>query len=152
MTAKPYPGEEGEFSASWDGFEQAVAASWDSIIAHYRTNYDAGCWGEEFMPMLKLVEAIAASPYAAYLFGKCTSPLPMRHLRSQLDLFRTRTIRRRHQMLAVSFVPADDWFLFEYFEAAFEPTPWATVAARSEGFTKLEWVLHNRLRWFSPSH
>jgi hypothetical protein len=74
MTAKPYPGEEGEFSASWDGFEQAVAASWDSIVARYRKNYDAGCWGEGFMPMLKLVEEIAASPYAAYLFGKCTSP------------------------------------------------------------------------------
>ena len=49
-------------------------------------------------------------------------------------------------MLAVVFVPADDWFLFEYYEAAFEPTRWATVCSRSEGFAKLEWVLNKRLR------
>ena len=98
--------------------------------------------------MLKLVEEIAASPYASVLFAKHTSVCPMRDHRGQLNLCRTRTMVMRHQMLGVSFVPEDDWFLFEYYEAAFAPKPWATVSAASEGFAKLEWVLNKRLRWF----
>jgi hypothetical protein len=135
-------------SASWDWYEHIPTDSWDEIVAHYRRNYDAGWWGGEYLPMLKLVEEIATSPYAAQLFGKYTSLYPIDHHRGQLDLCRTQTLVRRHQMLTISFVPADNWFLFEYFETTYEPKPWATVCTPAEGFAKLEWVLNKRLRWF----
>jgi hypothetical protein len=98
--------------------------------------------------MLGLVEEIAASAYAPFLFGRLTEPCPIDGHRGQLNLCRTPILVMRHQMLAVSFVPAEDWFLFEYYEAAYEPKPWATLGAASEGFAKLEWVLNKRLRWF----
>ena len=78
--------------------------------------------------MLRLVEEIAASRYRAVLFGDHTSPYHPR--RSELDLCRTSTLVKRHQMLAISFDPAEDWFLFEYYEAAYEPKPWATSFAQ----------------------
>ena len=84
--------------------------------------------------MLKLVEEIAASPYAAHLFGRNTSVYATRPDRQgQLNLSRTRTIITRHQMLAVSFVPEDDWFLFEYFEAAYDPSPGRPVVPMTRG-------------------
>jgi hypothetical protein len=101
--------------------------------------------------MVGLVEEIAASPYAAVLFGRFTPPCRMDHNQGQLNLWHTRTLIDRYEMLAVSYVPADNWFLFEYHEAAYEPRPWATVCAASDGFAKLEWVLNRRLRWFRRS-
>ncbi len=130
------------------GQERAVCESWDEIVGHYRRNYGEGCWGEQYRPMLGLVEEIAASAYAPFLFGRLTEPCPIDGHRGQLNLCRTPILVMRHQMLAVSFVPAEDWFLFEYYEAAYEPKPWATLGAASEGFAKLEWVLNKRLRWF----
>lgn len=65
-----------------------------------------------------------------------------------LDLSRTRLLIRHHQMLAVSDQTGEGWFLFEYYEAAREPKPWATACEASEGFARLEWVLSKRLRWF----
>jgi hypothetical protein len=38
--------------------------------------------------------------------------------------------------------------MFEYYEAARDPKPWATACAVPEGFEKLEWVLSRRLGWF----
>jgi aminoglycoside 6'-N-acetyltransferase I len=129
--------------------ERRDSVPWDEIVRHYRENYDGDLFGGKYRPMLRLVEEIAASPFAAHLFGRNTSAYVMRPDRQgQLNLSRTRTIITRHQMLAVSFVPEDDWFLFEYFEAAYDPKPWATCCARDEGFAKLEWVLNRRLRWF----
>jgi hypothetical protein len=129
-------------------YERVPTESWSDIVDHYRRNDDGGGWGEKYRPMLGLVEAIAASPYASVLFGRSTSPCWMNHRRGQLDLSRTRKLIRRHQMLAVSYEPKEDWFLFEYFEATWQPEPWATACAAPEGFAKLEWVLCKRLRWF----
>lgn len=130
-------------------YERCDALPWDEIVRHYRENYGGDGFGGRYRPMARLVEEIAASPYAAHLFGWPTSPCAMRPNRQgQLNLSRTRTITVRHQMLAVSFVPEDDWLLFEYYEAAYEPTPWATCCAPSEAFAKLAWVLNRRLRWF----
>ena len=98
--------------------------------------------------MVDMVEAIAASRYEPVVFGRRTSPCWGPHRRAQLDLSRTRVLIERHQMLAVSYLPEEDWFLLEYYEAAREPEPWATACAASEGFAKLESVLCKRLRWF----
>ena len=132
-------------------YERVETEPWLDIVAHYRLNYDAGCWGEKYEPMVRLVEAIAASPYAPVLFGRWTSPCRGPHRQGELDLSRTRLLIKRHQMLAVSYVPEEDWFLFEYYQAALEPKPWATACAASEGFAKLERVLCKRLRWFGPT-
>jgi len=134
---------------SGDRHERVPTDSWDEIVGHYRRNYGDGCWGVAYRPMLRLVEEIAGSAYASVLFGKYTPPC--NDHRGQLNLCLTRTLVKRHQMLAVRFVPADDWFLFEYYEAAYEPKPWATVCAASEGFAKLEWVFNKRLHWFRNS-
>ena len=119
-----------------------------AIVDHYRLNYDSGCWGQRYRPMVRLVEAIAASPYAPALFARWTSPCRMDHRQGQLDLGRTRVLVRRHQVLAVSYVPEEDWFPFEYHEAARGPRPWATACAVAEGLAELEWGLTRRLRWF----
>jgi hypothetical protein len=129
--------------------ERRDSVRWDEIVRHYRENFGGETFGGRYVPMVTLVEEIAASPYASLLFGWPTSVYVMRPNRpGQLDVCRTRVLTIRHQMLAVSFVPADDWFLFEYYEAAQEPKPWATCCAPDEGFAKLEWVLNRRLRWF----
>jgi hypothetical protein len=136
------------------GRERIQSSHWDEILTHYRYYYDVdGPWGE-YRPMVRLVEEIAASSYAPVLFGKWTGFYRMDyHRQGQLNLARTPSFIMHHEMLAVSFVPADDWFLFEYFEAAYayRPKPWATICAASEGFEKLEWVLQSRLRWFKRS-
>ena len=130
-------------------FERRDSLQWGEIVRHYRENYGGDLFGDTYRPMLRLVEEIAGSPYATHLFGWPTSVYVMRPNRQgQLNLSRTRSITTRHQMLAVSFVPEDDWFLFEYYQAAYDPKPWATCCATDEGFAKLEWVLNRRLRWF----
>ena len=137
------------FRSSTQGcYEHVPTLPWTEIVDYYREIYDAGCWGQKYRPMVGLVEAISASAYAPYLFGRNTSPYRMHHHQGQLDLCRARTLVKRHQVLSISFVPADDWFLFDYHEAAFAPNPWATVSTSMDGFAKLEWVLSKRLRWF----
>jgi len=86
-------------------YETVPTEPWPDIVGHYRLNYDRGCWGEKYRPMVGLVEAIAASRYAPVLFGRRTSPCWGPHRRAQLDLSRTRLLIKRHQMLAVSYVP-----------------------------------------------
>ena len=132
--------------------ERRDSIPWDEIVRHYRENYGGAGFGGRYRPIAKLVEEIAISPYAAHLFGRFASVYPIDPDRQgQLNLCCTRVLTIRHRMLAVSFVPEDDWFLFEYFEAAYDPEPWATCCAVDEGFAKLEWVLTRRLRWFRRS-
>jgi len=51
-------------------YERVPTESWSDIIDHYRLNYDRGCWGERYRPIVRLVETIAASSYAPVLFGR----------------------------------------------------------------------------------
>jgi hypothetical protein len=125
--------------------------SWSDIVDHYRLNYDRGCGGERYRPIVRLVETIAASSYAPVLFGRWTLPCRMDHRQGQLDLSRTRLLIKQHQMLAVSYVCEEEWFLFEYYEAAQKSKPWATASAAADGFAELERVLRKRLRWFQRS-
>jgi hypothetical protein len=99
--------------------------------------------------MIRLVETIAESPYAPILFGRRTSPSTFyNENQGQLDLSRIREYVKCHQVLAVSYMPEEDWFLFEFYEAvqSLRPKPWATACATPAGFAKLEWVLNKRLR------
>jgi hypothetical protein len=125
---------------------------WDEIVVHFRENFGPEWWDGRYLPMVKLVEEIAASPLSAHLFGQRCPLYPLKPTGTgQLNLCRTRSLTMWHQMLAVRFVPEDDWFLFEYYEAAYSPKPWATCSPATEGFATLEWVLCKRLRWFRKS-
>lgn len=117
---------------------------WDAIVGVYRDLVEDSGW-EQMRPMLGLVEAIASSPYEPHLFALTSL--------DRLVIVRTRSVRMFHESLIVRFDPSERRFVFEYSEASPHPrpSPWATCCSASEGYAKLEWILHKRLRWFRPS-
>ncbi len=108
--------------------------TWDKIADFYRDRVEHGM---DMLPMLRLVEEIAASRYAhglhaiTSMFTLCLSQHP--------------DFEYGHNMLRIDF--ADGRFVFRYSESPYARKEWQKECGRGEGYATFEHVM-GRLKWF----
>jgi 2'-5' RNA ligase len=135
----PHYQEEAMFplrSYEWSEIEQRP---WSEIVGLYRSLVTDET--SALAPMLRFAEQIAACEYASMLFAYTSM--------STMCIQRTRTIRRSHEELRVTYDARDRQFHFEYWSHEYvKQGPWKRSCSESEGFATLERILLKRLRWF----
>jgi hypothetical protein len=104
---------------------------WNTIAKFY----SSPDW--DMLPMLKLVEEIAASSYAQGIYGATSmyTLLISQHQDFELD----------QNTLRVDFIK--DNFTFTYRESPFSLENWQKECGQDEGFSTFEHVMR-RLKWF----
>lgn len=106
--------------------------TWDEVAGWYRDLVEQGL---DMMPMLGLVEEIAASHYVHYaitsMFTLCLSQHP--------------DFKDGRNILRVDFV--DNQFWFNYRESHYSRNEWQKQCGRDQGYSTFEHVMR-RLRWF----
>jgi hypothetical protein len=113
--------------------------SWPEIAEFYRTLISEDGW--KIQPMLRLVEQIAVSEYAAGMFPYTSM--------STLCIAHSHRVRRFREELQITYDPIGRQFHFEYWSDPFVRSgPWRRTCNESDGFAILERCLLKRIRWF----
>ena len=110
---------------------------WRQIVEFYRGLVERHGW--PIAPMLAFVERLAASEYAAALYGATSH--------AQLLIAQHPSHPPGEGVLAVEFPPDEQRFTFDYRAWAFERPHWQASAAPEDGFAKFEHFLRMQ-NWF----
>lgn len=109
------------------------ASTWPKKVDFYRR------FGPHYEPMLRLVEQIASSPYAAG-----THPITS-HLK--LMVSQTRVWDFKIDLLEIEYNPQDKLFTFTFWERP-RHEPWVTQCSSEDGFLRFEKCMTAK-RWFA---
>lgn len=109
--------------------------SWSELAQFYRGLIQKSGW--DMLPMLRLVEAIAASHYAQGLYATTSLAVLCVSQHSEFEF--------DQNMLRIEFAGGN--FVFRYKESPHTWKEWKKECDASEGFATFEHVM-NRLRWF----
>jgi hypothetical protein len=109
--------------------------SWRELARFYRGLIEEHGWN--LWPMLRLVEAIAASRYAQGVYAATSLAVLYLSQHSEFE-FEQNTVR-------VEF--ANGGFAFRYRESPYDSKEWKKECEADEGFATFEHVM-KKLRWF----